>query len=233
MKESTIAKFQLTCQGLMNHFGFFLILSSSQSIALSFDKKNLVGIMSMLATVTGILIIWFNASVLMKYSPKYRIVANGVIMATGYLVVGLGWFYSFYIVMAGALIVGIGSAFGEVSHFGFLRNFPSSYVGPFWSGTGIWGLTGSLLYLVLHSVHVSDYIIFFWLVPIAFAYLSNFLFLNRLSERHNYFKNSEQDNLQFYPDSDINQSLVSVWNDCFQIYFKSFIFWLLEDILSL
>jgi hypothetical protein len=35
---SIVAKLQLTGQGLMNHFGFFLILSSSESIAISFGK---------------------------------------------------------------------------------------------------------------------------------------------------------------------------------------------------
>ena len=39
MKSEHIAKLQLTLQGILNHFGFFFILSSSESIALSFDQK--------------------------------------------------------------------------------------------------------------------------------------------------------------------------------------------------
>jgi hypothetical protein len=131
MKNSMIAKIQLTLQGLMNYFGFFLLVSSSESIALSFDKKNLVPVLSMLSTISGISIILLNAGVLMKFEPRSRIIVNAIIMANGYAIVGIGCFFSFYIVMIGALIIGVGSAFGEVSHFGFLRDFPSEYVGPF------------------------------------------------------------------------------------------------------
>ena len=95
--------------------------------------------------------------------------------------------------MAGALIVGIGSAFGEVSHFGYLKKYPSKYVGPFCSGTGICGLAGSFMYLLLHSMGVRDYVIFFALIPIALIYLVNFLFLFRISEKHEYFHNQVEE----------------------------------------
>lgn len=90
MKNSVIAKIQLTFQGLMNHFGFFLLVSSSESIAISFDKKNLVSLLSMLATITGILVILLNAAVLMRFEPRTRIILNGIIMANGYAIVGIG-----------------------------------------------------------------------------------------------------------------------------------------------
>ena len=104
MKATSIAKIQLTLQGLMNHFGFFLLLSSSESIAIGFNKKNLVSVLSMLATVTGILMIILNISCLINYSAQKRIIWNGIIMAAGYAIIGVGWFFDFYIVMAGSLI---------------------------------------------------------------------------------------------------------------------------------
>ena len=70
-------------------------------------------------------------------------------MGTGYALVAFGWLINFYVIMAGALIVGIGSAFGGVSHFGYMKKYPSEYIGSFASGTGIWGLVGSLIYLIL------------------------------------------------------------------------------------
>ena len=140
----------------------------------------------------------FNANILVRFSAKSRIVFNAFIMGLGYTAIAFGCLINFYVVMGGALIVGIGSAFGEVSHFGFLKKLPSNYVGPFWSGTGIWGLTGSLLYLILHSLKVKDYIIFFWLIPIAVWYLTNFLLLSVLSEKNNYFKSNVQENDPIY-----------------------------------
>jgi hypothetical protein len=109
------------------------------------------------------------------------------------------------------LIVGIGSAFGEVSHFGYLKSFPSEYVGPFWSGTGICGLAGSLMYLVLHSLGVPDYVIFFSLVPVAFIYLSNFLLLHRLSCSNDYFQTIDDD---FGENSNRGSIPVSIFHWC-------------------
>ena len=218
MVDSTTAKIQLTGQGLMNHFGFFLILSSSQSIAISFDKKNLVGMMSLLASVTGVAIIIMNATFLVKYSPRNRIITNGIIQATGYTIIGLGCFSSFYVVMIGALIVGIGSAFGEVSHFGYLKMFPSEYIGPFVSGTGICGLTGSLMYLVLHAIEVPDWLIFFCLVPLAILYLLNFIILHRISMRNSYFNFQESKRLTIQADEDkMIEPIVSIFVELFLI----------------
>ena len=45
------------------------------------------------------------------------------------------------------------------------------------------------MYLILHSLDVEDYIIFFGLIPIAFIYLINFIFLHRISSKNDYFKN--------------------------------------------
>ena len=117
---------------------------------------------------------------------------NGVIQAVGYALVGIGCFYSFYVVMLGALIIGTGSAFGEISHYGYLKLFPTEYIGPFISGTGISGLAGSLLYLILHAYRVPDWLIFVFLVILALLYLTNFFTLNRVSETEYYFISSEK-----------------------------------------
>lgn len=44
------------------------------------------------------------------------------------------------------------------------------------------------MYLILHSLNVPDYIIFFGLIPVAFVYLTNFIFLYRISSKNDYFK---------------------------------------------
>ena len=54
--------------------------------------------------------------------------------------------------------------------------------------TGFCGITGSFLYLFLHSLGVKDYIIFFWLIPLSMLYLTNFLLLTSILKRENYFQ---------------------------------------------
>ena len=136
-------------------------------------------------------------------------------MGLGYTAFAFGCLINFYIVMGGALIVGIGSAFGAVSHFGYLKKLPSEYIGPFSSGTGIWGLAGSLLYLILHSLKVNDYIIFFWLIPIAICYFTNFLLLSALWMKNNYFKSNVQEDDPICNDKSVSYYFKGIeeWTD--------------------
>ena len=97
----------------------------------------------------------------------------------GYSVVAIGCLTNFYIVLIGVLAVGMGSAFGEISHYGFIEKFPSIFIGAWAAGSGICGLASSLTYLLLNTLKVPNYIIFFCFVPLAVIYLFNFIILDR------------------------------------------------------
>jgi len=58
-------------------------------------------------------------------------------MFAGYFIITIGCFFNFYLVIFGALFAGVGSSWGQVIHYGFIRKFPAEYVGPFSSGTGM------------------------------------------------------------------------------------------------
>ena len=110
-------------QGILNYFGFFLLLSSAENISIHFGYNNWVSSFALLATVTGNTMILFNAYWLMKYKALPRIVCNTVIMAVGYAVISLGSYLNFFLALTGALIVGTASAFGDVTHLGYLGLF--------------------------------------------------------------------------------------------------------------
>ena len=204
MEKSTIVKLQLTIQGVLNHFGLFLLLSSAQNIAISFGKKNLVGMMTMLSSTWGAGISILNTLFLVKYPPETRIFINSILQAISYILVGIGWIYSFEVAVCGTIFVGTTTAFGEVSHYAFLQKFPSEYVGNFVSGSGISGLTGSLIYLILHANGAPDWVICFSFVPIAILYIINFAVLFRISKNSNYFIQEECKRLTV-PNSHIEQ----------------------------
>ena len=100
----------------------------------------------------------------------------------------MGCLTRFYLVLFGLLFVGVGSAFGEVSHLSFIERFPSIYIGAWGAGSGVCGLTSSLIYLLLDTLKVPKPIIFFCFVPLALAYAVNFFFLNRFAEANQYFQ---------------------------------------------
>ena len=113
---------------------------------------------------------------------------------------------SFYLVLFGVLFVGVGSAFGEVSHLGFIERFPSIFVGAWGAGSGVCGLVSSLTYLLLVAINVPKSIIFFCFVPLALIYAVNFFFLNMYAEANQYFQvvdhNTSYSTLEEEDDSD-------------------------------
>jgi hypothetical protein len=148
MKDQTQVKLHLGIQGILNYFGFFIILSSSESICDQFGKQNYVPLLPLLATITGIIMICLNATFIRRYPSKSRIILNSCFQGFGYLFVALGCLYDFYLVVIGILIMGCGSAFGEVTMYGYIENYPSIFVGAFAAGSGICGLSSSLVYLL-------------------------------------------------------------------------------------
>jgi hypothetical protein len=64
------AKIQFTLQGTINNIGFFLLISSSQSIAIGFGQKNLVSAITFSTSVASVCILVLNASLFVKYTPK-------------------------------------------------------------------------------------------------------------------------------------------------------------------
>ena len=90
MDQTLIIKVQLTVQGITNMFGFFLLVSSSESIAVEFGQKNLVPLSTFLATIMSVTVLFINALFLMDIPPKMRLVANAVIMGLGYAVIAIG-----------------------------------------------------------------------------------------------------------------------------------------------
>ena len=90
ISPSTNAKLRFTLQGLINSFGFFLLLSSSESIALGFDEKNLVPLLMFSANLANVVILFLNALWLIKYTPRFRLLINATFMFCGYAIITIG-----------------------------------------------------------------------------------------------------------------------------------------------
>ena len=88
--DSSWAKFQFTLQGLINSFGFFLLLSSSESIALGFGQKNLVSTLMTSANFANVVILFLNAVWLVRFPPRFRLLINAFMMFVGYTVITIG-----------------------------------------------------------------------------------------------------------------------------------------------
>ncbi len=80
--------------------------------------------------------------------------------------------------------MGTGSALGEGTMLGYLRNFPKNYVAGWGSGTGLAGVTGALLTILFKIYHIKTKTLYLVVSPICFVYLIAFLITNRLFNKH-------------------------------------------------
>lgn len=70
--------------------------------------------------------------------------------------------WGFFTAVAGTLIMGVCQALGEAVMLGFLKAFPSNFVGMFSSGTGMAGFFGALYVLVLTTIQLNPlYVLLF------------------------------------------------------------------------
>eukprot|EP01029_Cantina_marsupialis_P009283 TRINITY_DN2166_c0_g1_i2.p1 TRINITY_DN2166_c0_g1~~TRINITY_DN2166_c0_g1_i2.p1 ORF type:complete len:330 (-),score=93.39 TRINITY_DN2166_c0_g1_i2:438-1427(-) len=97
---------------------------------------------------------------------------NTLLLLIGLIVVATA--PSFWFAVIGILFVGASSSFGESVLLGFLRKYPPSITGAWSSGTGVAGVGGSGIYMVLHALDFKDEIIFLLLIPTAFVYYATF-----------------------------------------------------------
>ena len=114
----------------------------------------------MLASVLRSLILFssatriVNAKYLLRTRHKSRIYFVTGCMVSSFLIIALCVFYNnieamFYVSLLASIIVGIGIALGESVNLGFLKTFPGNAIGYYGSGTGMAGITGSLIFIAL------------------------------------------------------------------------------------
>lgn len=95
-----------------------------------------------------------NAKYLLRIPHLERILINTLFMAFAFVLLAIStnyadYWFSFYMALISASFFGVVTALGESTVLGFCKEFPSSYVGFYSSGTGFAGIFGSGLLLVL------------------------------------------------------------------------------------
>ena len=101
-----------------------------------------------------------NAKYLLKVQHKTRILVCTILMLTGFFTIAMCCFYDtvsamFWVSLMASILVGLGQALGESVILGFLKTFPGNAIGYYGSGTGMSGITGSLIFIALEPLGCS------------------------------------------------------------------------------
>jgi battenin len=87
---------------------------------------------------------------------------------------------AFFLSLIPSFIMGTGSAFGEATILGYLRNFPKDFVSGWSSGTGLAGVIGALVTLVFHKMDIKPKTMYLVISPVCLIYFFSFFFVERL-----------------------------------------------------
>jgi len=145
-----------------------------------------------------------------------RMLINTVLMALGFLLIGLASTYdthifSFYLSLFASVILGVVSALGESTTLGFCKGFPSTVVGYFGSGTGFAGVFGAGIVLLATSVLKIRNIgtLFFAAIPTSILYFLAFWWINRIKARHPYVidKPNAEETFSYSPPKGLQQKM--------------------------
>ena len=86
-------------------------------------------------------------------------------------------FTAFYVMLTGCLFLGIGTSMGGSTNYGFLKIFSGNGVIAWMLGSGLSGIFGSAMYILLKSLKIPSFLIFVGLLPLYTVYGVIFLFI--------------------------------------------------------
>ncbi|XP_076471720.1 battenin-like [Babylonia areolata] len=136
----------LFLMGSINNLPYVIVNSASNTIAASFDEKNLVGLVFGANVALSVFVKGLNTFALLSVPFSVRYVVNGFLMLLGLF--GVAYAFSFGFALACIVVVGSTAAFGENVSLGMMSRYPSHLINAWSSGTGMAGLLGSSIYIV-------------------------------------------------------------------------------------
>ena len=113
-----------------------------------------------------------------------RIMFVTAMIVASFLLIAMCCFFDdvaamFWLSLLASVIVGVGCALGESVNLGFMKTFPGNSISYYGSGTGMAGISGSVIFLALSPIGLSDAVIYLLVLPTAIPYFLCFLWLDR------------------------------------------------------
>jgi battenin len=167
--------------GVINNFGYVVVNSAAggpDGLAAGFGQSKLIGLILWCNIALGIVARFGNTFFLEGCKDGWRVMLAGYTMTAGLLMVALSvWVNSWGLCLFGVIVIGTSSSFGESVLLGHMRKYSPDIVSGWSSGTGMAGVGGSLGYLLLVAMGLSNVTIFALLAPLGLVYCVLFFYV--------------------------------------------------------
>lgn len=197
--------------GTINNLIYVVILSSAESIAKSFNSLQYIGVIAWSNVFAGIIVRIINTLYWLDTSHNKRILLCSIVNGISLLCLSISIHINFISCVVCITMLGCCSSLGESVILGHMKHTDPVYVGSWSSGTGMAGLVGTLIYLLLHSIiQLNNDIVYLILFPTSIIYYIAWYYVYKqhsVTINNNMNTNSITLNTNEYDDYDNNNNI--------------------------
>mmetsp|Transcript_4644 Transcript_4644/g.11525 ORF Transcript_4644/g.11525 Transcript_4644/m.11525 type:complete len:602 (+) Transcript_4644:132-1937(+) len=183
--------------GTINNMAYVVVNSSAQNLATNFQKcwiYNLIGLIPGCNVAAGFFARALNTFGMTSVPFKWRMFINGVVLFLGLILLAIASEFSFVVSLIIIIVLGGTSSFGESVFLCNLNVYPPELLDGWSSGTGMAGVLGSGIYLLLSGVAgLKLYWIYLIQAPFALIYVLCYFFMLRPPSHYARYMASEKE----------------------------------------
>ncbi|KAH3744853.1 Succinyl-diaminopimelate desuccinylase [Pelomyxa schiedti] len=216
--------------GTINNMVYVIINSSGQSLCSYFRKDDWIGAILWCNIALGFVARLVNAFFLENTSHGKRFIAFGASTIAGILMMIISMYADtdgqhdgfFILCLIGIIFAGTASSFGESVALGYLKHgFPPELVTAWSSGTGMAGVAGSGIYLILQAVELDDRYTFMALLPLPIVYILMYYLVIKVPDKKPAHQDEKSPLLQDPPINEVPEDTTEtkkqrIWR-CFKL----------------
>jgi len=167
--------------GVLNNVAYAIVMGAAQPLAKEFGTEDLMALFSTITMLSCLCVALLNSSLCLQIRLDVRVSVLLVFSVGAYLVLSMatlmGGVEGFFMALCACVLVGTAQVIGELGNLAFFKAFPPSVLGAWGAGTGIAGVSGTGVYLLLRALNVSNTTIFLMLLPTTVLYYFAFQYL--------------------------------------------------------
>eukprot|EP00927_Polykrikos_kofoidii_P022924 TRINITY_DN21265_c0_g1_i2.p1 TRINITY_DN21265_c0_g1~~TRINITY_DN21265_c0_g1_i2.p1 ORF type:complete len:450 (-),score=66.15 TRINITY_DN21265_c0_g1_i2:502-1797(-) len=176
----------LVC-GTVNNLSYCVVSGMSQELAKHFDRGNQVTLITSAMNASALAGTFISTKCLMSFRYYTRVTMVLLMMVLTYVGTGLSTRLSGNAGLAGVCFFGsigaMGQVFGEITNLTFLKSMPQGLVGGWGAGTGVAGILGGGVTVVLGNLNFSNEYILYAMGPTVILYGLSFHYLHHLATK--------------------------------------------------
>mmetsp|Transcript_26234 Transcript_26234/g.57702 ORF Transcript_26234/g.57702 Transcript_26234/m.57702 type:complete len:411 (-) Transcript_26234:50-1282(-) len=169
--------------GMLNNLPYCIISGAGQDLARQFHAQNQATLLTTSMNLSALLATFISARYMLRfqfYSRVKLVLFMSLLAYAGLAVATAGQLpYGFAMAALFSTFSGMAQIFGETTNLAFLKYFPKEFIGGWGAGTGIAGIAGSGVYIILrHTLHLSNADVFLLMLPTLLLYWAAFYYLH-------------------------------------------------------